>query len=99
MAKAKKRIEARKKASKRRKASAKPARKRPAKRAMPKKRPQKTVAKKAPRKSPRQAVPVIEDAIIDVIDEPVTGVVRVTEYETIIKTTPKRSAGHETEEQ
>ena len=88
MAKAKKRIEARKKASKRRKASAKPARKRSAKRATPKKRPQKTVAKKAPRKVPRQAVPVIEDAIIDVIDEPVPGVVRVTEYETTIKTTP-----------
>ena len=66
---------------------------------MPKKRPPKTVAKKAPRKAPRQAVPVIEDTIIDVIDEPVPGVVRVTEYETITMTTPERGAGHETEEQ
>jgi hypothetical protein len=65
---------------------------------MPKRRPPKTVAKKAPRKAPRQAVPVIEDTIIDVIDEPVPGVVRVTEYETIITTTPKRGVGPETEE-
>jgi hypothetical protein len=43
-------------------------------------------------------VPVIEDTIIDVIDEPVPGVVRVTEYETITTTTPKRGAGAETEE-
>ena len=103
MAKAKKRIAARKKASKRGKASAKPARKGTTKRAVPKKRPLKTVAKKAPtkapRKSPRQPMPVIEDTIIDVIDEPVPGVVRVTEYETITKTTPKRGAGPETEEQ
>ena len=56
------------------------------------------MAKKAPRKVPRQAVPVIEDTIIDVIDEPVPGVVRVTEYETITTTTPKRGAGPETEE-
>ena len=98
MAKPKKRIAARKKTSKRGKASAKPARKKAAKRATPKKRPPKTLAKKAPRKAPRQAVPVIEDTIIDVIDEPVPGVVRVTEYETITTTTPKRGAGPETEE-
>ena len=98
MAKPKKRIAARKKAAKRGKASAKPARKKAAKRAMPKKRPPKTVAKKAPRKAPRQGAPVIEDTIIDVIDEPVPGVVRVTEYETITTTTPKRGAGTETEE-
>jgi hypothetical protein len=47
----------------------------------------------APRKAPRQGVPVIEDTIIDVVDEPVPGVVRVTEYETIRTTTPKRGAG------
>ena len=98
MAKAKKRITPRKKASKRGKASAKPARKKAAKRATPKKRPPKTVAKMAPRKAPRRGAPVIEDTIIDVIDEPVPGVVRVTEYETIRTTTPKRSAGPETEE-
>ena len=98
MAKAKKRVATRKKASKRGKASAKPARKRAAKRATPKKRPPKTVAKMAPRKAPRRGAPVIEDTIIDVIDEPVPGVVRVTEYETIRTTTPKRGAGPETEE-
>ncbi len=98
MAKPKKRIAARKKVSKREKASAKPARQKAAKRAMPKKRPPKTLAKKAPRKVPRQAVPVIEGTIIDVIDEPVPGVVRVTEYETIRTTTPKRGPGPETEE-
>ena len=89
MAKAKKRMVTRKKASKRGKASAKPARKKAAKRATPKRRPPKTVAKMAPRKAPRKGVPVIEDTIIDVIDEPVPGVVRVTEYETITTTTPK----------
>jgi hypothetical protein len=103
MAKAKKRVATRKKASKRGKASAKPARKKAAKRAAPKKRPPKTSAKmasrKAPRKPPRQGVPVIEDTIIDVIDEPVPGVVRVTEYETIRTTTPNVGAGPETEEQ
>jgi hypothetical protein len=98
MAKAKKRVATRKKASKRGQASAKPARKKAAKRAMPKKRPPKTVAKMAPRKTPRRSAPVVEDTIIDVIDEPVPGVVRVTEYETIRTTTPKRGAGPETEE-
>ena len=85
-------------ASKRGKASAKPARKRAAKRATPKKRSPKTVAKMASRKAPRRGAPVIEDTIIDVIDEPVPGVVRVTEYETIRTTTPKRGGGPETEE-
>ena len=98
MAKAKKRVATRRKASKRGKASAKPARKKAAKRATPKKRPPKTVAKMAPRKAPRRGAPVIEDTIIDVIDEPVPGVVRVTEYETVRTTTPKRGAGPETEE-
>ena len=98
MAKAKKRIATRKKASKRGKASAKPSRKKVAKRATPKKRPRKTTAEIAPRKAPRRNVPVVEDTIIDVIDEPVPGVVRVTEYETIRTTTPKRDAGPETEE-
>jgi hypothetical protein len=97
MAKAKKRI-ASKKTSKRGKARVKPARMKAAKRATPKKRPPKTVAKMAPRKAPRQGVPVIEDTIIDVIDEPVPGLVRVTEYETIRTTTPKRGPGPKTEE-
>ena len=98
MAKAKKRLSTRKKASKRGKARAKPARKKTSKRATPKKRPRKTAAKTAPRKASRQGVPVIEDTIIDVVDEPVAGVVRVTEYETIRTTTPKRGTGSETEE-
>ena len=97
MAKAKKRVATRKKASKRAKASAKPARKKAEKRAAPKKRPPKTAAKMAPRKAPRRGVPVIEDTIIDVIDEPVPGVIRVTEYETI-RTIPSGGAGPETEE-
>jgi hypothetical protein len=87
MAKAKKRI-ASKKTSKRGKARVKPARTKAAKRATPKKRPPKTVAKMAPRKAPRQGVPVIEDTIIDVIDEPVPGVVRVTEYERLGRRRP-----------
>jgi hypothetical protein len=98
MAKAKERIATRKQASKRGKASAKPSRKKAAKRATPKKRPRKTTAKIAPRKAPRQKVPVVEDTIIDVIDEPVPGVVRVTEYETIRTTRPKRDARPESEE-
>ena len=98
MAKAKKRVATRKKASKRGKASAKSSRKKAAKRATPKKRPRKTTAKIAPRKAPRRNVPVVEDTIIDVIDEPVPGVVRATEYETIRTTTTKRDAGPEIEE-
>jgi len=43
-------------------------------------------------------MPVIEDTIIDVVDEPVPRVVRVTEYETIRTTTRKRGVGTETEE-
>jgi len=98
MAKAMKRLAARKKASKRGKPRAKPARKKASKRATPKKRPPKTAAKMAPSKAPRQNVPVIEDTIVDVVDEPVPGVLRVTEYEMIRTTTPKRDAGPETEE-
>jgi hypothetical protein len=76
--------------------------------AVKKKRPPKTAARKAPRKAPRRVVeaPVVEDTIIDVIDEPVPGVIRVTEYESIRTATPvssgrepKRGAGPETEEQ
>ena len=88
MAKAKKRVATRRKPSKRGKASVKPTRKKAAKRATPKKRPPKTVTKKAPRKAPRRGAPIIEDTMIDVIDQPAPGVVRVTEYETIRTTTP-----------
>ena len=95
MVKARKRLATRKKTSKRRKANAKPARKKTSKRATPKKRPLKAAAKTAPRKASRQGVPVIEDTIIDVVDEPVPGVVRVTEYETIRTTTPKCGTGPE----
>jgi len=71
-----------------------------------KKLPPKTAARKAPRKAPRQVVVPVEDTIIDVIEEPVPGVVVVTEYESIRTATPissgrepKRGAGPETEEQ
>ncbi len=96
MAKAKKRMAARGKASKRGKASAKPARKKAVKRAMPKKRLAK--AKMTPKKAPRKGVPVVEDTIIDVVDEPVPGVIRVTEYETIRTTIPRPDGSPETEE-
>ena len=98
MAKAKKRVAMRKKASKRGKASAKPRRKKAGKRAPLKKRLSKAAGKTVPRKTPRQGAPVVEDTIIDVIDEPIPGVVRVTEYETIRTVTPKRATGPETEE-
>jgi len=72
-----------------------------------KKRRPTTPARKAPRKTPRKIVQVpVEDTIIDVIDEPAPGVIRVTEYESIRTGTPissgrepKRGAGPETDEQ
>jgi hypothetical protein len=74
--------------------------------AVKKKRTPKTAARKGPRKAPRQVVVPVEDTIIDVIEEPVPGVVVVTEYESIRTGTPissgrepKRRAGPETEEQ
>ena len=74
--------------------------------AVKKKRPPKTAARKAPRKAPRQVIVPVEDAIIDVIEEPVPGVVVVTEYESIRTGTPissgrepKRGVGPETDEQ
>jgi hypothetical protein len=102
MAKAKKRSATRKKAVKSKKA--KPARKKAVKRAAPKKKSRKPAAKvtsrkalkKAPKKAPRQRKPVVEDTIVDVIDEPVPGVIQVTEYETITTTSPQ--SGSDTEE-
>jgi hypothetical protein len=74
--------------------------------AVKKKRPLKTAARKAPRKTPRQVIVPVEDTIIDVIEEPVPGMVVVTEYESIRTATPissgrepKRGAGPETEEE
>ena len=96
MAKAKKRMASRRKASKRGRAGAKLRRKKTIKRAIPKKRPAK--AKMTPKKAPRKGMPVVEDTIIDVVDEPVPGVIRVTEYEAIRTTTPKPDGGPETEE-
>jgi hypothetical protein len=72
-----------------------------------KQRQSKIAARKAPRQTPRQVVEVpVEDTIIDVIEEPVPGVVVVTEYETIRMAAPissspepKRGVGPETEEQ
>jgi hypothetical protein len=121
MAKAKKRVATRKKSSKRgnarpaRKKAAKRTKPKQAKskvsgaaKPMAKKqRPSKVAARKAPTKPPRQVVEVpFEDTIIDVIEEPVPGVVVVTEYETIRTATPissspepKRGVGSETEDQ
>jgi hypothetical protein len=67
-------------------------------RATQKKRIPKTVAKTVLGKTLRQGVPVIEDTIIDVIDQPSPGVVRVTEYETVRTTTPQGGAGPDKEE-
>ena len=66
-----------------------------------KKRSSKTTARVSPRKLPTQVLeaPVVEDTIIDVIDEPIPGVVRVTEYETVRTTNRKPESGTETEEQ
>ena len=103
MAKAKKRLATRKKSSKRGKVSvkkaARPMRPKKAKSKVrqtgartlksiaKKKRPPKPAAKMAPRKAP-----IVEDTIIDVVDEPMPGVVRVTEYESVRTTTPKQDA-------
>jgi hypothetical protein len=97
MAKAKKRVAARKKSSKRGKASAKPMRKMAAKRATPKKAKSKVQragmsAKKSAAKKKRPpdtaerrpvAETLVETTIIDVIEEPAPGVVAVTEYESV----------------
>jgi hypothetical protein len=74
-------------------------------------KPPKIAAAKPPRKAPRQVVKVpVEATIIDVIEEPVPGVVVVTEYESIRTGTPvssddepdddepERGAGSETED-
>ena len=103
MAKAKKRLATRKKSSKRGKVSvkkaAKPMRPKKAKSKVrrtgarapkpiaKKKRSRKLAAKMAPKKAP-----IVEDKIIDVIDEPAPGVVRVTEYEAVRISTPKQDA-------
>ena len=51
--------------------------------------PPKTAARKAPINAPRQVVEVpVETTIIDVIEEPIPGVVIVTEYESVWTTTP-----------
>jgi hypothetical protein len=116
MAKAKKRVAARKKGSKRGRATVKPARKMAVKLATSKKikskvrragiratakknRPPETAAGEAPRKV------LVETTIIDVIEEPVPGVVVATEYESVRTTTaispgdePKRGTSSETEE-
>ena len=90
MAKAKKRVAARKKSSKRGKPSAKPARKMAAKHATPKKAKSKVrragmsatkpVAKK---KRPPEKAEKVDTTMIDVIEEPAPGVVEATEYESV----------------
>src|SRR5713101_4587681 len=107
MAKAKKRVAARKKDSKRGKASAKLARKMVAKHATPKKAKSKVqragmsvkkpaAKKKRPRETVerRQVVEMpVENTIIDLIEEPVPGVVAVTEYESVRTATSILPAG------
>lgn len=106
MAKAKKRVAARNKSSKRGKASAKPARKKVAKRIAPKKskskgqrakmstpkrkRPPKTAARNAPTEMLEAPV---ETKITDQTEEPVSGAVVATEYETVRTATPISSDG------
>lgn len=98
---------ARKKAAKRTKAKNGKSKVRGAAKPMAKKRrPSKIAAKMAPRKTPKQVTEVpIEDTMIDVIEEPIPGVVVVTEYETIRTATPispspepERGVGSETED-
>ena len=59
-----------------------------------KKRPgPKSAARKAMRKPPTATVKLpVEDTIIDVVDEPAPGVIRVTEYEVIRAIAPERDA-------
>ena len=58
-----------------------PAAKRPLKSIAKKKRASNIVARKPLRKTPRQSL--VQDTIIDIVDEPAPGVVRVTEYEMV----------------
>ena len=96
MAKAKKRVETRNKSSKRRKPARKKAAKRSApKKAESKARSKgnaatkpaakrRLVPKTAARKEPRQVAKApVEATIIDVIEEPIPGVVVITEYESV----------------
>jgi hypothetical protein len=110
MAKARKRVAARKVSAKRGTAGDNPARKKLAKRMTPKKvkskalRAGKSAPKPAPKKkqppkkatgkTPTQvaAVPV-ETTIIDVIEEPVPGVLVITEYESVRRATPISPGG------
>jgi hypothetical protein len=101
MAKAKKRVAARKKSSKRGKANAKPARKTAAKHATPKKAKSKvqragrsTAKSAAKRKKPPKMVETtqvvampVEVTPMDVIEQRATGVVAITEYESVQITT------------
>jgi hypothetical protein len=99
---------ARKKAVKRTKAKKRKSKVRGTAKPMAKKRrPSKIAAKKATRKTPSKVAEVqVEDTIIDLIEEPIPGVVVVTEYETIRTATPnspspepERGVGPETEDQ
>ena len=108
MAKAKKRVAARKKSSKRGKASARPARKMAAKHATPKKAKSKIrragmsatkpVAKKKrpPETAERRQVMEmpVTTTMIDVIEQPAPGAVVATEYESV-RTTTSISPGGE----
>jgi hypothetical protein len=105
MAKPKKRLSARKAKLKRGKVRSK-LRKKTVKRAAPKKAKKKrglskrnaSTAKRARERRQRQLPgPTVEDTIVDVIDEPVPGVLRVTEIEEVSVTTPDSEEDDEDE--
>ena len=105
MAKRKKRVAARKAKLKRGSARTK-MRKKVTKRAAPKRakrasKPSKPSARVAKRVKARQQQrppkPMVEDTIIDVIDEPVPGVLRITEIEEVSVTVPDAEEDDEEE--
>ena len=76
-------------ASKKAKSKVRPAGKSATKPTAKKMQPPKTSARKVPINVPRQVAEVqVETTIIDVIEEPVPGVVVVTEFESVQTTTP-----------
>ena len=108
MAKSKKRVAARKRSAKRGKASVKPAPKKLKRRtasaktkskvrrvtASKGKKPRKIAAKREARKTPKAiAQAPVETTIIDVVEEPVPGVVVVTEYEAVRTIAPDTRLG------
>ena len=101
MAKQKKRVASRKTKSKKKKLAKKSAKRAIGRksRRLPKKMGPKASQKKAPsrgRPKTTKMVPVVEGEIIDVVDEPLPGVVRVTEIEATRVTIPDANDDGET---